>query len=171
MPEMSSAQINLENRFLPAPLIPNSVSAVIKTQLGYVGRVLAELLYVMRCTPRVLQIRCIQSCYHKVPITINNQSLFMSLFTHLIQKCGEQVECSAVTSPTYFIDGKWIGLISHTVIQDTPNITGNGRRAKFTFQTNITLRTKRIVYPRKSCESTKNINFRDGAIGSIKYYR
>lgn len=124
----------IKNRLLMAPLTPNAVSSIIKQQLGYVGRVLGEVLYIMKCTPKVVHIRRTDSCYHELPITVNNESFFMTPLTHLIQKYAEQVECSAATPPLYYIDEKWVGLTPHPVIQHAPTILTIEEEIKLEFK-------------------------------------
>lgn len=68
----------LRKRLLLAPLLPNALSTVIKNNLGYVGRVLGEVIYIIQCIPRIAQIRRTTECYNELPITCNNQSYFMA---------------------------------------------------------------------------------------------
>ncbi|GLV33186.1 hypothetical protein CBL_10533 [Carabus blaptoides fortunei] len=100
----------LLNRLLTAPLTPNAVSAIIKNKLGYVGRMAGEVLYILQCIPRVEQIRQVTEYYHELPVKANNESLFMSPITRILQRNGEQTECNALIPPVYHIDGQWVGV-------------------------------------------------------------
>lgn len=110
----------LTNRLLLAPLTPNAVSALVKSSLGYVGRILGEVLYVMKCTPRIVTIRRTNKCYHELPIDVNNQSKFMAPLTHIIQNHAEEITCNSVTPPLYQIEGQWIGLTPYPTFKTTP---------------------------------------------------
>lgn len=110
----------LKNRLLLAPLSTDVLSTIVKNQLGFVGRVLGEVMYIIQCTPRVAQIRRTDACYNELPITVNNQSLFMGPITHIIQVHGVQVECNDITPPLYLIDGQWIGLSPYPVMKNAP---------------------------------------------------
>lgn len=112
----------LRNRLLLAPLSPNAVSTVIKQKLGYVGRVLGEVLYVMQCTPKIAQIRRTENCYHELPVYVNNKSMFLAPLTHILQAHAEQVECNHITPPLYNIDGDWIGLAPHPITGTIPTL-------------------------------------------------
>lgn len=114
----------IKNRLLIAPLSPNALSTIIKNKMGHVGRVLGEVLYIMQCTPKLVQIRRTNNCYQELPIVVNNQSKFMSPITHLIQEHAEQVECNALTPPLYYIDGKWIGLTPLPLEKNPPQLLG-----------------------------------------------
>lgn len=114
----------IKNRLLIAPLSPNALSTIIKNNIGHIGRVLGEVLYIMQCTPKIVEIRRTNNCYQELPITVNNQSLFMSPITHLIQKHAEQVECNALTPPLFYIDGKWIALTPLPLEKNPPQLLG-----------------------------------------------
>lgn len=45
----------LKNRLLLAPVTPNALSTIIEHRLGYVGRVLGEVIYIVQCTPKIAQ--------------------------------------------------------------------------------------------------------------------
>lgn len=100
----------MRNRLLLAPLSPNALSSIIKEKLGFIGRVLGEVLYIMQCTARIATIRRTINCYQELPITVNNESYFMAPTTHVIQKHAIQIECNIITPPMYLIDGRWISI-------------------------------------------------------------
>ena len=106
----------IKNRLLMAPHTPNAISSVIKNRMGYVGRALGEVLYIMQCVPKVVQIRRTEKCYHELPISVENASYFMTPITHLIQSYAEEIDCSALTPALYFVDNKWIGLSPYPLI-------------------------------------------------------
>lgn len=110
----------IRNRLLLAPLSSNALSAVIKNHLGYVGKMLGEVLYIIQCIPRIVQIRRVEQCYNELPITLRNDSYFMSPLTHIIQKHAIQIECNSLTPPMYQIDQEWISLTPYPVIKDKP---------------------------------------------------
>lgn len=110
----------LRNLLLLAPLTSNALGAIIKNQLGYTGRVLGEVLYIAKCVPRIAQIRRTETCYNELPITVNNNSYFMAVVTHIVQSQGEQIECNALMPPLYHIDNEWIGLSPNPAIKNPP---------------------------------------------------
>lgn len=110
----------LINRLTMAPLTPSAIGMLIQRKSGYAGRVLGEVLYIMKCVPKKVEIRRTDHCYNELPISVNNESYFMSAVTHIIQPHAEEIECNLLTPPLYQIDGQWIGLTPHPVISDPP---------------------------------------------------
>ncbi|KAJ8975611.1 hypothetical protein NQ317_009040 [Molorchus minor] len=100
----------LKNRLLLAPVVPDAVSQIIQDKEGYVGHVLGEVLYILRCIPKNVQIRRTEKCYQELPIRVDNQSKFMAPITRIIQDFGEEIQCNSITPPLYNIEGDWIGL-------------------------------------------------------------
>lgn len=110
----------LINRLTMAPLTPSAIGMLIKKNVGYTGRVLGEVLYIMKCVPKKVEIRRTDHCYNELPISLNNESYFMSAVTHIIQSHAEEIECSLLTPPLYQIDGQWVGFTPHPVTSDPP---------------------------------------------------
>lgn len=110
----------LKNRLLMAPLTSNALGAIIKNQLGYIGRVLGEVLYIGKCIPRLAQIRRTNECYNELPVTSNNRSYFMAPITHILQTHGEQIECSPLMPPLYKLGDEWIGLSPYPIVKEAP---------------------------------------------------
>lgn len=110
----------LRNRLLLAPTTPSAISQILQDERGYVGRVLGEVLYIMKCVPTVVRIRRTERCFHELPISVNNQSKFMAPVTRIIQSHAEEIECNGVTPPLYYVDNEWIGLTPHPTIKKAP---------------------------------------------------
>lgn len=114
----------LRNRLLLAPFTPSAISQILQNEKGYVGRVLGEVLYIMKCVPKTVQIRRTEKCYHELPITMNNRSLYMAPVTRIIQNQAEEIDCNGVTPPLYLVDNEWIGLTPHPTVKRAPNMLG-----------------------------------------------
>lgn len=110
----------LRNRLLMAPIMPSVISQVIEQKEGYIGRVLGEVLYVMKCVPKPVAIRRIDRCYQELPVEVNNQSRFMAPLTRILQKVAEEIECNGLTPALYYIDGEWIGMSPHPTLKHPP---------------------------------------------------
>ncbi|XP_031337381.1 uncharacterized protein LOC116166512 [Photinus pyralis] len=100
----------IRNRLSLAPLTPNSISTLIKQELGYIAAKMGEVLYIMKCTPRVVYPRKTETCYQELPIWNNNQSKFMAPITHIIQAYAQPINCNRITPPIYLIDGTWTAI-------------------------------------------------------------
>ncbi|XP_044744749.1 uncharacterized protein LOC123306695 [Coccinella septempunctata] len=107
----------LRKRLLMAPSVPNTLSQLVKEHGGYVGRVLGEVLYIMRCVPRTVIVRRAEKCYNELPILVNNQSKFMAPVTRIIQTYAEEVDCNGLMPPLHKIDDQWMGLSPYPTIK------------------------------------------------------
>ncbi|XP_045470212.1 uncharacterized protein LOC123677619 [Harmonia axyridis] len=123
----------LKNRLLMAPLVPNTLSQLVREGGGYVGRVLGEVLYIMRCVPRTVEIRRSKKCYNELPILVNNQSKFMAPVTRIIQNYAEEIDCNGLMPPLYWIDEQWMGLSPYPTAQKSPEklIPDSNSKLKF----------------------------------------
>lgn len=110
----------LRNRLVMAPFSPNVIGQLLQNEKGYIGRVLGEVLYVMKCVPTPVQIRRTEACYHELPVSSNNKSMFMSPVTRILQSHAEEIECNSVTPPLYFLDNEWVGLTPYPTIKRSP---------------------------------------------------
>ncbi|KAG5900345.1 hypothetical protein JTB14_033796 [Gonioctena quinquepunctata] len=72
---------------------------LVKKSGGYVGRVLGEVLHIMRCVPRTVTIRRTKKCYNELPIVVNNASKFMAPVTSIIQTYAEEVDYNRLMPP------------------------------------------------------------------------
>ena len=114
----------LRNRLLLAPFTPSAISQILQNEKGYVGRVLGEVLYIMKCVPKKVQIRRTEKCFHELPISMNNRSLYMAPITRIIQGHAEEIDCNGVTPPLYHVDNEWIGLTPYPTVKGTPSKLG-----------------------------------------------
>nr|XP_023026000.1 uncharacterized protein LOC111514008 [Leptinotarsa decemlineata] len=110
----------LRTRLLLAPLAPSTLSQLVKENGGYIGRVLGEILYIMRCIPRTVEIYRTNKCYNELPIVVNNRTKFMAPVTRIIQEHAEEVDCNGLMPPLYFIDDQWIGLTPYPIEKHAP---------------------------------------------------
>ncbi|KAG5892265.1 hypothetical protein JTB14_034216 [Gonioctena quinquepunctata] len=123
----------LRTRLLMAPLVPSTLSQLVKESGGYVGRVLGEVLYIMRCVPRTVAIRRTEKCYNELPIVVNNASKFMAPVTRIIQTHAEEVDCNGLMPPLYLIDDQWMGLSPYPTIKKAPEVLSPEYNLKLTF--------------------------------------
>lgn len=108
------------NKLLMAQISSSAISQLFNNQPGYIGRVLGEAVYIMKCRPTVVKVRRTEKCYHELPIEFNNGSAFMSPLTHVIQFAAEEVDCNPVTPPLYQLEGRWIGMSPTPVVASEP---------------------------------------------------
>ncbi|XP_071051036.1 uncharacterized protein [Onthophagus taurus] len=111
----------LRNRLLMAPLNTNAIASIFKTSLGYMGRVLGEVLYIIKCEPKIAEVRRVDKCYNELPILVNNnESLFMAPITHVVQEHAEEIMCSPVAPSLFYIENRWVGFSPYPTVYNSP---------------------------------------------------
>ena len=100
----------LKNRLALARQNPGTVGKLIKQNLGYLGRVLGEVLFIVKCVPKIVQYRKTEMCFQELPVSYLNESKFLSPVTHIIQDVGTQIDCSNILPPNFQIDNVWVEL-------------------------------------------------------------
>ncbi|XP_074041555.1 uncharacterized protein [Leptinotarsa decemlineata] len=123
----------LKTRLIVAPLAPSTLSQLVKESGGYVARVLGDVLYIMRCIPKSVEILRTDKCYNELPIVVNNETKFMAPVTRIIQNVAEEVDCNGLLPPLYFIDNRWIGLSPHPIEKHAPEELSPEVETKLTF--------------------------------------
>lgn len=68
-----------------AKMDPVEFAYIYTGEAGYSATRLGEILYVVKCQTVPVTIRATQRCYHELPISYNNRSMFISPKTRLIQ--------------------------------------------------------------------------------------
>ena len=99
----------LKNRLIMAAVSPNAVATLVKNKLGYVSKVVGEVMYIMKCVPVPVEVRREKQCYVELPVTAYNKTFYMSPVTRILQDHAEQIQCNTIIPPMYFIDNRWIG--------------------------------------------------------------
>ena len=123
----------LLNRLVLAPLSPNTISTLVKGQAGFVGKVAGEVLYILQCVPRVVEIRRETTCYAELPVKVDNTSYFMSPITRILQRYAEQMECNSLIPPLYYINNRWTSFSPNPGTAYTPAILEVDTETKLTF--------------------------------------
>lgn len=111
----------LENRLMMAPFAPDAIAQLVEKE-GRVGRVLGEVLYIIKCVPKAVVIRRTERCYKELPVTMNNESLFMAPVTRTLQTQAEEIDCSGIVPPLYLIDNRWVGVMPHPIYPPAPRV-------------------------------------------------
>nr|UVF58768.1 MAG: M protein [Salarius guttatus piscichuvirus] len=104
--ECGTRRLALENRMILASLAPDKVS-LLTDGTGVYGRVLGEVMYVVKCVPVSVTLRYTPLCFQELPVTYNNRSVFLTPVTRLLVPTGQEVPCKSVLHPQFRINGKW----------------------------------------------------------------
>lgn len=92
---------------------PDIVSGLVKDQVGSMGRVIGEVLYIIRCIPKMVEYRNSETCYQELPVIYRNRSMFMMPVSHIIQEHGTELDCSSKLPAMFHINNMWVGLSPH----------------------------------------------------------
>ncbi|KYN01911.1 hypothetical protein ALC62_07286 [Cyphomyrmex costatus] len=77
---------------------------------GYMALIAGEVAHLMKCIPIEVIRRSTQNCYLELPVTFNNQSVFLTPKTRVITKAGTIVDCNPLMPVMYSMQGGWISL-------------------------------------------------------------
>ncbi|QBP37028.1 putative envelope protein [Lampyris noctiluca chuvirus-like virus 1] len=119
---LSAQRCNLERRTLQtllsiANINPQEFAYLYTSQSGYTALRLGEVVHLVKCIPVDVQIRPTSSCYHEMPVTYLNKSMFLTPRSRLLQMYGTEVDCDSIINPQFRLDGMWysIGQTRHLV--------------------------------------------------------
>lgn len=78
---------------------------------GYMAVVAGEVAHVIKCIPVEVKLRRTEECYHHLPVSRENDTLFISPRTHILLQTGTQISCNPMVPPMYQFQGAWYKLI------------------------------------------------------------
>ncbi|AVM87273.1 putative glycoprotein [Guangdong red-banded snake chuvirus-like virus] len=116
--DCETRKLSLENRLALATLAPEFIGMLTEGP-GYYGRVLGEVLYIIKCVPVAVQLKYTPKCYQEIPVTYNNDTRFLSPVTHLIIPLGREIPCQAILHPKFMLGSKWY--IRNPDLVETPS--------------------------------------------------
>ncbi|XP_076545674.1 uncharacterized protein LOC143305528 [Osmia lignaria lignaria] len=77
---------------------------------GYIARIAGEVVHIIKCTPKEVQLLHTDKCYTQLPVTSGNQTRFLTPKTHILMKSGTQIECNTIIPQYYKLNNNWIAL-------------------------------------------------------------
>lgn len=100
----------LKNVLSIARLVPEEFAYSIMKSPGYMANVAGEVAHIIKCTPVAVKLRHTTECYHELPVTHQNRSLFLSPKSRILVKSGAIRECTTILPPMYHLDNVWYQL-------------------------------------------------------------
>lgn len=79
-------------------------------QSGYTALRLGEVIHLIKCIPVDVTIRPSQKCYHELPVTYSNRSMFLTPRSRLLQMYGTQVDCDNIVNAQFRIGDTWYAI-------------------------------------------------------------
>lgn len=74
---------------------------------GFTALPAGEVMYLIKCQAVETERFFSDKCYQEFPVIYQNSTWFMSPRTHILQKSGNEVQCSEVVPVNFFIQGRW----------------------------------------------------------------
>lgn len=125
--ELSTQRCMLEHRTLTnllalAVIKPIEFAYVYMSSPGYTAMIAGEVIHLAQCQAVDVKLRPSTHCYHELPVSYMNQTLFMTPRSHLLQEYGTELDCSELISPQYYIVGEWYSMLPHRHVVRSPQI-------------------------------------------------
>lgn len=98
---------SLKNTLNLARYYPETAGELINQRMGTLGKVAGEVLYLISCQAVPVRPREADKCYQGFPITYNAKDMFLTPLTHIISSISEEIDCTPVLAPTFFLSGLW----------------------------------------------------------------
>lgn len=114
-------------------LDPSAFAYVRQNSPEFTGIVLGEVVFIIKCIPVIVKVRPTTVCYNELPVTANNQSLFMTPRNHLLQPHGTVVDCNTMFQPAYFLDDRWYALHPTLVTMEKPEMLSSKTTHSFIY--------------------------------------
>lgn len=109
----------LKNALALASISPDEVAFTIMKDPGYLSTVAGEVLHIIKCIPVQTKLRRTTECYRELPVTYQNQSMFLTPKSRILTKHGAARECNELLPNMYQIQGTWYRL-SPQPVESTP---------------------------------------------------
>ncbi|XP_039314963.1 uncharacterized protein LOC120359809 [Solenopsis invicta] len=120
-------QCNLELRMLQNALAiatqsPDIFAYHFMREPGYMALLPGEVIHIIKCVPVEVRLAQTQNCYEQLPVLQENQTLFLTLQTHILLRQGTQVTCNTFAPPMYLLGDAWYKIIPKPIEASSPTI-------------------------------------------------
>lgn len=103
-----------------AALQPDEFAYRLMKGPGYMAVTSGEAIYVIKCIPVDVIVRKTKECYMELPITVRNESFFLTPKSHVLTKYGNQRECSFELPTLYRIEDTWVQFTPDPQVRQVP---------------------------------------------------
>ncbi|XP_076545711.1 uncharacterized protein LOC143305555 [Osmia lignaria lignaria] len=93
-----------------ASISPDEFAYNLMEKPGYIATIAGEVVHIIKCTPKKVQLLHTDKCYTQLPVTSGNQTRFLTPKTHILMKSGTQIECNTIIPQYYKLNNNWIAL-------------------------------------------------------------
>jgi hypothetical protein len=94
---------------------------------GYVSIERGEIIYIKKCASVLVKLRSTKECYNDIPVTFENQNLFIQAKTKNLVKHGKQISCSPILIPEFKFGNLWYKLFPNYLeeVKSPPEISSS----------------------------------------------
>lgn len=104
-----------------ATLQPDEFAYRLMKGPGYMAVTTGEAIQVIKCIPVEVTVRKAETCYTELPVTVRNDSFFLTPKSRIVTKFGNERECSNELPTLYRIEDTWVQFTPKPqVIQSPP---------------------------------------------------
>lgn len=101
----------LQNALSLASIAPDEMAHRIMKTPGYTAILAGEAIHLIKCVPVECRIRQVDTCYNELPVTHQNQSLFLSPRSRILTRSGTPKDCNELLPTMYHIHNTWYRLL------------------------------------------------------------
>ncbi|KAL7304774.1 hypothetical protein TKK_0003003 [Trichogramma kaykai] len=97
----------IENTLSIATTQPAEVARKIMKSPGWTGIVSGEIIYLIKCLRVMTDLRKTNICYEQLPVTFQNQSMFLAPRTRILVTNGKERQCDGRLPPMFKLGEQW----------------------------------------------------------------
>lgn len=146
----------LGTQLILAKIYPNDFATDLMRQDGYTAVVAGEVIYLIQCKPVYVILERSDACYHEIPVKLGTTTMYMTPMTRILQKEGNQVECSPFLASKYKFGDKWYTIDGRIREAPSPEVLRSDMKANWTY-THIPDLMKSGIYTRDQIEQMKTV--------------
>lgn len=111
----------METKLTLARLNPTEFVSSIVRRSGYTAVVAGEVIHILQCKPVYVTPRSSERCYQEIPVTHNNQSMYLAPVTRIVQARGTEIDCTPLLPAKFMFGGRWYTSDGRLRESTTPN--------------------------------------------------
>ncbi|KAL7295081.1 hypothetical protein TKK_0011549 [Trichogramma kaykai] len=112
----------IENTLSIATTQPAEVARKIMKGPGYTGIVSGECIHLIKCLRVETLLRATENCYEQLPVTFQNQSMFLAPRMRILVTNGKEVQYDGRLPPMFKLGDQWYRSLPQIVTAPTPEI-------------------------------------------------
>lgn len=106
----------IENMISIARVNPQDFGFMYFKEFGISAAVRSEVIVLSKCAPVEVEHNTIPLCFNELPVTYNNQLMFMVPKSKILISVGERIECSSILGNYFFINNKWYRRVNGSLL-------------------------------------------------------